>query len=999
MSKARDLANLISTGNALSDGAISVSEISDLTATAAELNKLDGVTATTAELNHLVGATSSVQTQLDNISVTSGSLTKTFTQNETAEITLSQSITSAPVVSVVKEIPQTNNSTKGTWDVNSTASNYTIHNTAYSVTLTPDTVAKTITLGSGSWASTDVGKRVQGNGGDVVIVSVSSNTATYNTTNGTNFTNNNAIASGSWTMEGLMSAGDTAGLSVQKRDISTTTYGSTFRVANYNESFDHSSNVSTPVGLTMARDGSHFYICKQSYGIEIYSTQNDFWVSNSSHVGTWTHSTSNMSNFDVEANDDGTRFFTYVGNNVVKQYDVTGTAWRPDTGVSSATSYTLTGNQTGSTPSQGGAMQFANNGLVLYLLPNEHKSGNQSESAFNKVRTSYGSVPNNTGVVYYFTLTTAYDLSTASYQGYKRVPFYSYASFGVTEDGKWLVNGEYNSIHCYYYPIPTAFDITTIDAQNEVYIAYNSYNYGGATQTGMIATSFIKDHYYVTSYNLPRLVRLPWGPTISGGSTNLNVQNTYNVAVTNTSGQIDSSNFIDINSMTADENVGSATGAVALYAVSTDNRTTWSVAKGTSGIRPIVRNNSGTWQYNSESSTTTTTGDISTGTLTDTIAFDTSSYQTANNIRTFFNNDGTRLYVYGYSNEDLVSYALSTAYDISTKGTHLQSVNLGQSPYNLVNGFGPIWNNDGTKLYYPDHSTVKELAVSTAYDLSAISSSASYTLTPSINGQLAGITWKPDGTRLYVVDDASPTMRVHTYTLTTAWDLSTASLAVTHASSSLWSHSGNRSTSIAWADSGSQLYVLDRNNDTVRRYNLTSAYDVGTATYSGTSNDITLAGGGSNDPCSITIDNNDGVLLVSDYGSQDTFEYTPASTSVPNYVTTPTWTDGTVNDELYTLQQALSVTMNRMDKTQLDAVPDANHFPVGAGTKLDLMIALRVDASTSSVPTSDAVSINYDAATLNEGAVLGTDYDFFFPSNNKVQIKSLAAQNLKVRVV
>jgi hypothetical protein len=436
-----------------------------------------------------------------------------------------------------------------------------------------------------------------------------------------------------------------------------------------------------------------------------------------------------------------------------------------------------------------------------------------------------------------------------------------------------------------------------------------------------------------------------------------------------------------------------ATGTVN-YAVSTDGRTTWSVAKGTDGVRPIVRNNSGTWQYNSESSTTTASNDISTSTLTDTVAFDTASYQTARNIRSFFNNDGTRLYIYGYNNEDLVSYALSTAYDISTKGTHLQSVNLGQSPYNLVNGFGPIWNNDGTKLYYPDHATVKELAVSTAYDLSAISSSASHTLTPSINGQLAGITWKPDGTRLYVVDDTS-TLRVHTYTLTTAWDLSTASLATTHDGSSLWSHSGNRSTSIAWADSGSQLYVLDRNNDTVRRYNVSTAYDVGTATYSGTSNDIAL--GGSNDPCSITIDNNDGLLLVSDYGSQDTYEYTPTGTSVTAYNTTPTWANGSTNDELYTLQQALSVAANRMDKTQLDAIPDASHFPTG--TSLDLMIALRMDTAAATLPTSDGVTLNYDAAALNEGAVLGTDYDFFFPSSTKVQIKSLAAQNLKVRVV
>jgi hypothetical protein len=78
MTKARDLANLIAAGNPLADGAISVSEISDLTASAAELNKLDGVTASTTELNKLTGLTSStsdlnnvaginssVQTQLD----------------------------------------------------------------------------------------------------------------------------------------------------------------------------------------------------------------------------------------------------------------------------------------------------------------------------------------------------------------------------------------------------------------------------------------------------------------------------------------------------------------------------------------------------------------------------------------------------------------------------------------------------------------------------------------------------------------------------------------------------------------------------------------------------------------------------------------------------------------------------------------------------------------------------------------------------------------------
>lgn len=78
MSKARDLADLLSTGGVLADGVVSVSEIDGLTSTAAELNKLDGVTATTTEINILSGLTattsdlngvaginSNVQTQLD----------------------------------------------------------------------------------------------------------------------------------------------------------------------------------------------------------------------------------------------------------------------------------------------------------------------------------------------------------------------------------------------------------------------------------------------------------------------------------------------------------------------------------------------------------------------------------------------------------------------------------------------------------------------------------------------------------------------------------------------------------------------------------------------------------------------------------------------------------------------------------------------------------------------------------------------------------------------
>jgi hypothetical protein len=53
-----------------------------------------------------------------------GTLTKTFVQNEEAEITLSETISPVPNVSVFKEVPQGGLSSKGNWDVNANATNY-----------------------------------------------------------------------------------------------------------------------------------------------------------------------------------------------------------------------------------------------------------------------------------------------------------------------------------------------------------------------------------------------------------------------------------------------------------------------------------------------------------------------------------------------------------------------------------------------------------------------------------------------------------------------------------------------------------------------------------------------------------------------------------------------------------------------------------------------------------------------------------------------------------
>ena len=76
MSKARTLADMVATGGELADGNISASEISDITASAAELNILDGVVATTSEINTLNGLTADTAelNKLDGVTATTAEL-------------------------------------------------------------------------------------------------------------------------------------------------------------------------------------------------------------------------------------------------------------------------------------------------------------------------------------------------------------------------------------------------------------------------------------------------------------------------------------------------------------------------------------------------------------------------------------------------------------------------------------------------------------------------------------------------------------------------------------------------------------------------------------------------------------------------------------------------------------------------------------------------------------------------------------------------------------
>jgi len=107
--------------------------------------------------------------------------------------------TSAPLVSVTKEVPEigiTNND----FNVAPAGSNFELHNTAYSTSLTPSdsTSSGTFTLGTGSFDASDVGKRIVGNGGEAILTATDGSYTLISSFNDTS-----AIAAGDWSMFAL----------------------------------------------------------------------------------------------------------------------------------------------------------------------------------------------------------------------------------------------------------------------------------------------------------------------------------------------------------------------------------------------------------------------------------------------------------------------------------------------------------------------------------------------------------------------------------------------------------------------------------------------------------------------------------------------------------------------------------------------------------------------------------------------------------------------------
>ena len=193
-----------------------------------------------------------------------------------------------------------------------------------------------------------------------------------------------------------------------------------------------------------------------------------------------------------------------------------------------------------------------------------------------------------------------------------------------------------------------------------------------------------------------------------------------------------------------------------------------------------------------------------------------------------FNDDGTKFFTSGYSGDDFNEYTLSTAYDLSTRtfvDAYDWSAKVGSSG---AHGFD--FKPDGTEVYtctYGD-SNVHQFTLSTAFDVST--SSFTRTHDTGRDDYRHGIRFKPDGTKMYITGGTyTTTDKTEQYTLSTAWDISTASydeIALNHASQD------DSPGDILFNSDGTKFYMLGSSGHTISEYTLSTAYQLSSASFS-----------------------------------------------------------------------------------------------------------------------------------------------------------------------
>ena len=228
----------------------------------------------------------------------------------------------------------------------------------------------------------------------------------------------------------------------------------------------------------------------------------------------------------------------------------------------------------------------------------------------------------------------------------------------------------------------------------------------------------------------------------------------------------------------------------------------------------------------------------------------------------FFKSDGTKMYIMGGSTDAIYQYSLSIAWDISSSSYDSISFSVSlqeTAPYGLF--FKP----DGTGMFITgiQNDEVNQYSLSSAWDISTASFVRLFTDASRLVGP-TDVFFKSDGTKMYIVDDQVD--KIFQYGLSTAWSINTASFEAELPTADQATPSG-----LSFTPDGSKLFVIGWFSDLIIQYDLSTAWDISTATQS--SNSL-LVGDVEGSPSGLFFKPDDGKkLYITGYAGDVVAEY------------------------------------------------------------------------------------------------------------------------------
>lgn len=239
-----------------------------------------------------------------------------------------------------------------------------------------------------------------------------------------------------------------------------------------------------------------------------------------------------------------------------------------------------------------------------------------------------------------------------------------------------------------------------------------------------------------------------------------------------------------------------------------------------------------------------------------------------------FSPSGRKMYMIGQNSDKIYQYSLTTAYNTSTASYSSKSLSIANTSTSGPGDTAPTdvkFHPEGHTMYITGtvRDRVYQYSLSTAWDITTASYASKTFLLSSQDTAPQSIEFGDDGTKMYMLGSTND--RIYQYTLSTPWDVSTASYA-----SKFLSVSSQEASPLGMAFSfdGTKVLVVGSGNDTVYQYNLSTAWDISTGSYSSKSLNVSTQ---ESVPHGIALSLDDSKLFVVGTGTDTVYTYLRSS--------------------------------------------------------------------------------------------------------------------------